>query len=65
MFSTTCMYTQDSLAHKVNIDDLASFVPQSGGSGGDETASLMSKLLEIQNRLSQLEGNLQTKYQFY
>ena len=55
-----CMYLQDSLGSKVNVDDLASLIPQggSGGGGDDEasTASLMSKLLEIQNRLAQLEG---------
>ena len=41
------------------MDDLASLMPQSGGGGvgSDEAASLMSKLLEIQNRLSQLEGD--------
>ena len=50
-----CTYLQDSLANKVNADDLASLMPQ-GGSGSDDTASLMSKLLEIQNRLSQLES---------
>lgn len=49
---------QDSLASKVNVDDLASLMPQGGSGGADEaaTASLMSKLIEIQNRLAQLEG---------
>ena len=52
---------QDSLASKVNVDDLASLMPQGGGGGGaDEaaTASLMSKLIEIQNRLAQVEGEI-------
>jgi hypothetical protein len=48
-------YVQDSLASKVNVDDLASLMPQ-GGSGGADEAALMSKLIEIQNRLGQLEG---------
>ena len=50
-------YLQDSLGSKVNVDDLASLMPQAG-SGDDEaaTASLMSKLIEIQNRLGQIEG---------
>ena len=47
-----------SLANKVNVDELASLMPQGGSGGADEaaTASLMSKLIEIQNRLAQLEG---------
>ena len=60
MCFTTCITLppQDSLASKVNVDDLASLMPQ--GSGADEaaTTSLMSKLLEIQNRLAQLEGEM-------
>lgn len=46
------------MSGKVNADDLASLMPQGGGGvGSDEASSLMSKLLEIQNRLSQLEGD--------
>ena len=48
---------QESLASKVNVDDLTSLMPRD--TGADETSSLMSKLLEIQNRLSQLEGEFQ------
>ena len=47
-------YLQDSLGSKVNVDDLASLMPQAGS--GDDEASLMSKLIEIQNRLGQIEG---------
>lgn len=49
---------QDSLGSKVNVDDLASLMPQ--GTGSDDAASFMSKLLEIQNRLAQLEGVLRS-----
>lgn len=40
------------------MDDLASLMPQ--GTGSDDAASFMSKLLEIQNRLAQLEGVLRS-----
>lgn len=58
-YSHSICALQDSLAGKVNVDDLGSLIPSGGGGGGaDEaaTASLMSKLIEIQNRLAQLEG---------
>ena len=58
-YSHSIRALQDSLASKVNVDDLGSLMPSGGGGGGaDEaaTASLMSKLIEIQNRLAQLEG---------
>ena len=44
---------QASLAGKVNASDLASLMPQGGG---DEGASLMPKLIEIQSKMAQLEG---------
>ena len=44
---------QSSLAQKVNTSDLASLMPQSGS---DEGASLMPKLIELQNKLAQIEG---------
>ena len=57
-YSHSICALQDSLASKVNVDDLGSLMPSGGGGGADEaaTASLMSKLIEIQNRLAQLEG---------
>ena len=57
-YSHSICALQDSLAGKVNVDDLGSLIPSGGGGGADEaaTASLMSKFIEIQNRLAQLEG---------
>ena len=57
MYVCTSQLVQESLASKVNVDDLTSLMPRD--SEGAETSSLMSKLLEIQNRLSQLEGLFQ------
>ena len=47
-------HTQASLAGKVNASDLASLMPQGGGA--EEGAALMPKLVEIQNKMAQLEG---------
>ena len=46
---------QSSLSQKVNASDLASLVPQGGS---DEGASLLPKLIELQNKLAQTEGEV-------
>ena len=54
------------LAEKVSAADLASLMPQSTGS--DDAASIMPKLIMIQNRLNQLEGqclHAHTPVQFF
>ena len=45
---------QTALSEKVNVSDLSSLMPSTDGSEG---ASFMPKLLEIQNKITQLEGN--------
>ena len=45
---------QTALSEKVNVSDLSSLMPSTDGSEG---ANFMPKLLEIQNKITQLEGN--------
>ena len=47
------MFVQANIRNKVNASDLASLMPQ-GDSG--EGASLMPKVLEVQTRVTNLEG---------